>query len=152
MFLYDVSTHTTLAVPKPPPRCSCVLWDTCDADVFLLAGAGGALLVYRYEAQSTRGPRVVRLAMPAHGHSTDTVEVPGQDQQADASCPPLVLQPPEAKKEAVEHQLGSGRPLLCRNGVLTFCGDDGQLRHGVLSTHTALQVPPAHGKSTLAEL
>ena len=103
-FLYDATRHVTLAVPRPPSPCARAVWDASNAEVFVLAGDGGSLHVYRYEAQSTRGPRIVRLA---------------------------------------EEPLSLGRPLLCRNGALTWCGEDGQLRHGVLSTHTALQVPPA---------
>ncbi len=142
VFLYDVVDHTTLAVPEPPARSSCAVWDTCNAEVFLLAAAGGALQVYRYEAQSTRGPRVVRLAMNACSRPTDPIETPGKDQLTEELCAALSCQPSVADADPMGHQLGSGQPLLCRNGVLTFCGDDGQLRHGVLSTHSALQVPP----------
>jgi len=128
-------------VPKPPARCSCAVWDTCNAEVFLLAAVGGALQVYRYEAQSTHGPRVVRLAMGAHSLSDDPIETPGEYRLAEDSCAALSCQPPAADTDPMGHQLRSGQPLLCRNGVLTFCGDDGQPRHGVLSTHSALQVP-----------
>ena len=141
-FLYDAARHATLAVPKPPLRCTCAVWDACNAEVFLLAGSDG-LHVYRYETQSTRGPRVVRLSVQAPSHLDNGPAEPIRNSE-DVSFPGLTCRRPSAETEPVGHRWSAGRPLLCRNGVLTWCGDDGLPRHGVLATHTALQVLTHH--------
>jgi hypothetical protein len=137
-FVYDAIDYITVAVPDVSPQCMGAVWDAFDPKMFLLTSADGEMRTYVYEARSTRGPRVVKVGTQAG--SRDAAFTDAHRQELFARTLSMPRQPAADGAVARRHHVRWGVPLLCRNGALTWCDEDGQLRHSVLCSHTALQV------------
>ena len=136
--VYDAVECITTAVPDRSPQCTGAILDVCDPTTFLLTHSDGELHIQSYKARSTRGPRIVRLASQAGGNDEEVAK--RHMQEGDMRTVRTLQRQAGSSMAAHGQRAGSGAPLLCRNGALTWCSKDGQLRHSVLCTHTALQV------------